>query len=256
MSVSARHVIARWPLNMMNPSFLIRLLCMVWLGAGLPLFADEPLPDVSQISLEDARRELADMDTIQRRDFCEAAFKAERIDLLDLCMVTPSGAGYIHYYMSKMPDSPFRRELILWWLRTPLRRWPDNPLDIRVDMERRGAVDSITEYVGAYLPDTPITWEVIGSPERRLQLADAFEAAVARVHAENPGAARDRTKPRPTAGAPLSVPSATRRAAAHEANPASAGAYASLWLAGALLLAAAAVWYYKYRTGRRSSQQP
>ena len=241
---------------MMNPSFLIRLLCMVWLGAGLPLFADEALPDVSQISVEDARNELTAWDQIQLQKFCEAAMKSERKDLIELCMATPNAAGHISRAMLKMPDSAFRRELILLLLRAPLRRWPVNPLDIRVDMERRGAVDSITEYVGAYLPDTPITWEVIGSPERRLQLADAFEAAVARVHAENPTAARDRTQPRPTAGAPLSVPSATRRAAAQETSPASAGAYASLWLAGALLLAAAAVWYYKYRTGRRSSRQP
>ena len=112
---TARSLITiHFPPDMTFAGFLLRALCLfVWLGI-VPLSRADELPDISRISIEDARNLLeTNTEGVWLRDFCDAAIKSGRKDVIELCMVKTQATAYITIAMERMPDTPLWREPVV-----------------------------------------------------------------------------------------------------------------------------------------------
>ena len=131
------------------------------------------------ISASEAREAVALADTgATSEQFFEAAMKSGRIEIIEACWE----GTYTHNMLSKavrdMDDSPLKDQLVSRYLRNPLIEWPsESETAIRGELYRSGTIQFIIPLVQRYLPTTPADYSVISTREKRLKLADAFDAA-------------------------------------------------------------------------------
>lgn len=238
---------------------------ILMLSTGLPAKVSEiDAAAFARLNVEDARLELAALGAsasgVTAHRFSEAVLKAERMDLIELCYETRVVAPYLALGIRETPAGPFKNKLLLMILRNANKSWPPPEPAVRVyegpttELERIGLTNSVIGMVRAYLPDTPLDYNLISTPEARHKLAAEYEAAVAPVEG---GPGRGPASRWPLSAGPGDSPVGAQRkpAAAPDEEPVG-GAFAGLWAGGALLLLAVAVWYYQCRSGRRPSRQP
>ena len=237
--------------NMKRGGTVRLLVALILLSAEGQLFAEDHL-DVSRITIEAAKDSIKALNEVQLREFCDEVLQSNRVDLVQLCFSDQGTAANILRAMRRMPDSPFRRKLILLLLRTPEKAWPDKGGIMITDMERDGAVRDVTEFVGEYLPNIKLTYDDIDSPEKRFRLADMYEKSVLRDHPLPDQVSKEKSREVAEDGrqsGPVRLPVGRN---VPNTVPNATDDYLIFWLGGLLLLLSAGILYRQIRLKRHT----
>ena len=186
-------------------------LSMSFLLIATALLADAPLPpaEFGKLSLEDAARAIDAVDINNRNilgDFAASAIESKRSELLKLCFENNSVNFAFDYAVSKMPDSPYKEELMLMMLKNPSLFW-DRHADIQrypghLNIDKTSA--PFRALIGKYLPNQPIDDGMIATRETRSRLAEKIETVRKAIHPHDPATA---SPPSPTVVPSTSSPS-------------------------------------------------
>lgn len=173
--------------EVMNNNFLCCFLFIVLLDAGAysetkfnP--SDTHGTDFSTVSVEDARAIARGVDGSGMGDniaaFIEAAMKSGRSDIMGLCWEHSAISSYFSRVFLKMPDSYLKNQLFSIRLRSTRKEWPEESLmRFRSATVEFGEVEFSVGILRKYIPDLPMDYSVMDSREKRLKLADAYDAA-------------------------------------------------------------------------------
>lgn len=194
--------------------WIIRYLIMITIGHFSEMLLAAELPDLTQISISEAR-EMASKPTMGKsyRDFGKAALASGRYEIVDICWEYPYTGACIEKAMLKMPaESKERDALIIMMMRNPRIPWldPDSPLDGGVLVS--GAAENVIPLLRKYLPDLPMKYSVIDTREKRLAIAERY-AKAAGIPIYDEGDAK-RVWPPPQAGVqgmPTRIPNGVRQ---------------------------------------------
>lgn len=135
--------------------------------------------DVGKSSLEEIHQALKNkVPGYDAASFTSAAFKSRRIDILKLCWETPGTSYYFMPALQSLPDSPYKQDVLVMLLKSPSGQWMNGPsMGLSTTITSALAKDFLP-MVQKYLPDTPVDFQVIATPERRLKLAEELEVAM------------------------------------------------------------------------------
>lgn len=113
--------------------------------------------------------------------FTSAAFKSRRIDVLKLCWETPGTSYYFIPALQNLPESPFKQDMLVMLLKSSSGQWLNGPNGGFAITIQNALAKDFLPMIRKHLPDTPIDFEVIATPERRLKLAQELETVVQRI---------------------------------------------------------------------------
>lgn len=159
--------------------------------------------DFSAISVDDARILAGRAGNAENGAiadaFVQAAMRSGRLELMELCWENRDVSRLFWDEYRKMPEGHLKNQLFSSRLRNPRIPWPDDkPGEVsngngtqRMSLERY-----YIPIFRKFLPDLPMDYSEIGSREKRLKLADAFDKAVGIPIVVEPEARRVGPSPR------------------------------------------------------------
>ena len=144
------------------------------------LFAETQPNDFSEISVSEARIIASKVDGMggAADAFIKAAMKAGRVEIMSICWEDNYLAALFGPMWESLPDDRFKDRMVSYYLRNSRVSWPDeggNLLRTRSGID--GTVRRWIPPLRKYLPDLPMDYSVLATREKRLKLADEFDAA-------------------------------------------------------------------------------
>lgn len=136
-------------------------------------------PDFTSMPIEEVRKNISAVavtDYASGLEVVEAALKSRRTEVILACYDSRVVNSLLAERVQNMEDSYLKGQLLVMKLRHG-KNWPDgNP--VRMYNEQGRTALYVLPMVSQYLPDTPVEYKVISSPELRKSLADKLEVAV------------------------------------------------------------------------------
>ena len=147
----------------------------VILGAEVPL----PPSEFAKLSLADAAKavDAPEVNHTLRTAYAAAAIESKRSDLVTFCFENPLMDTSFDYAVSKLPDSPYKEEVMLMMLRGDSPFWDRLRYLMRypghLNIDKTSA--PFRALIKKYLPNLPIDDGLISTRETRSKLADKIE---------------------------------------------------------------------------------
>jgi hypothetical protein len=155
------------------------LMVMTWLNGSVLLSQMPSEKTGALLSVHEARQAVRAADTgTKALQIFDALMKSNRVEIIEVCWQGVYTANLLSKAVTKMPDSPMKDQLVSRYLRNPELWWPSgSEVVANMEIAKAGEVRFIIPLVQRYLPDTLADYSVISTREKRLKLADAFDAA-------------------------------------------------------------------------------
>ena len=144
----------------------------------------ETADQFSMMSPEDARKAISDpkqFPNLTHRQLVEAAIKTRSFDLVKVCFQTRETWRPVYDIASEMPESTFKEQVQIMMLRESPDFWGPDPGSVPIARFRMygEAIERFSPLVKKYLPNTPLTQEMLEWKATRAKLADDLEKAMA-----------------------------------------------------------------------------
>jgi len=162
--------------------------------------ADVAAKGFEDMKLEEAQKAIDTSEGEQPKlDFADAALRAKRMDLIELCFKNPLTMWNIRDGVVALASSPFKEQVVLMMLTSESPFWAPDGHSFQSPLELGRMREPFVSVIKKYMPDVKLSEDLLKTRSARLKLAADIETRIkARVRLEPTG---DATPPRTPVGA-------------------------------------------------------